>query len=61
MAPFYLVIYIYAGAFASSDAAATLTAVPQPSLQACQQAGEQLASLVKTSTKNLRFACIKGQ
>lgn len=59
MSAFYLVLYIYAGAFAKGDSVA-MVSIPQPSLQACQDAGQQAGHLVKSSAKELRFICVKG-
>lgn len=59
MSAFFLVIYIYAGAFAKGDSVA-IHSIPQPSLQACQEAGKQASSLVKASSKEFRFVCLKG-
>lgn len=59
MSPFYLVIYIYAGMLAKGDSVA-MVSIPQPTLQACQEAGKQSERLVSGSAKDLRFVCIKG-
>lgn len=59
MSPFYLVLYIYAGMLAQGDSVA-MVSIPQPTLQACQEAGKQSEKLVSGSAKDLRFVCIKG-
>ena len=59
MSAFYLVLYIYAGVMAQGDSVA-MVSVPQASLQACQESGEQAKKLVSGSTKTLRFICVKG-
>ena len=55
MSAYFLVIFIYSGGDAVS-----MVSVPQPSVQACQQAGESSKQLVKGSTKELRYICVKG-
>lgn len=59
MSAFYLVLYIYAGAFAKGDSVA-MVSIPQATLQACEDAGKQAGHLVKSSAKELRFICLKG-
>lgn len=55
-----LVLYIYAGAFASGDSVA-LTTIPMQSQEACQSAGKASGSLVTGSAKVLRFVCVKNR
>lgn len=54
-----LVLYIYAGAWAKGDSVA-ITTIPQPSQQSCEAAGNAARSLVKDSTKELRYLCVKS-
>lgn len=56
---FILVIFVYAGAFAKSDSVALLQ-IPQPTLQACQEAGKQIQKMDEGTTKNIKFTCIKN-
>jgi hypothetical protein len=60
MSAYFLVLYIYAGMLAKGDSV-SMVSIPQPSLQACLDAGKDAARLVASSTKELRFVCIKGQ
>lgn len=60
MTAFFLVLYIYAGAFAKGDSVA-MVSIPQPSQQACMAAGSAASDLVRGSAKELRFICVKGQ
>jgi hypothetical protein len=55
-----LVIYIYAGAMAQGDSV-TVTTVPMQTQEACETAGNQLGDLVSSTTKVVRFICIKNQ
>ena len=54
-----LILYIYAGALAQGDSVA-LTHIPMSSEQACRTAGEAAGGLVKTTTKNVRYVCVKN-
>lgn len=56
-----LVIYIYAGMFAKGDSV-TITYIPNFKSEAtCYSAGLSTRSLVKDSTKEHRFVCIKQE
>ena len=53
-----LIMYIYAGTFASGDSVA-ITRVPgYTSELSCNKAGHYGASLVRNSAKEYRFTCI---
>lgn len=54
-----LVLYIYAGVFAKGDSV-TMTSVPGFLSEAdCAAAGTIATQLVRGSTKELRFVCVK--
>lgn len=53
-----LVLYIYAGGFAKGDSVTLMNAGDYPSKQACEAAGGAAAPLVKSTAKELRFACL---
>lgn len=55
-----LVIYIYAGMLAQGDSVA-LTTVPMESEKACRIAGDAANGLVKGSTKNVRYVCLRNK
>lgn len=55
-----LVIYIYAGAMAEGDSV-TLTSVPMATHELCETAGQQLDPLVSSSTKVVRYVCLKSK
>lgn len=47
-----LILYIYVGTY-------TLTHIPMTSEQACRNAGDAASEMVKTTTKNVRYVCVK--
>lgn len=56
---FFLVIYIYAGAFAPGDnVALTTVPAPFPTRESCDAAGKVSHSLVSGSRKEVRFSCL---
>jgi hypothetical protein len=55
-----MILYIYAGAMASGDSVA-LTHVPMSTEQACKAAGEASNGLVRSTTKNVRYVCVKNK
>ena len=59
MSSYYLVIFLYAGAWAESDSV-TVTTVPQQSMESCQIAGNQSKALVSGTKKEMRFVCLKS-
>jgi hypothetical protein len=54
-----LVIYIYAGTFASGDSVALHTIPGWSSEQSCKEAGEKFSPLVKGTTKEVKFICLQ--
>lgn len=54
-----LVIFIYAGMLAKGDSVALQTLPGWTSKATCEQAGRELDPLVRTTTKELRFVCVK--
>lgn len=56
----FLVLYIYAGAMAQGDSVA-LTHMPMATEQACKAAGEASNGLVRATTKNVRYVCVKNK
>lgn len=56
---YILILYIYAGMLAKGDSVA-LTNVTFKSMEACQAAGKQAEFLVKGSTKEVKFICVKS-
>ena len=57
---YVLVLYIYAGAMAQGDSVA-LTHIPMSTEQACKAAGEASNGLVRATTKNVRYVCVKNK
>lgn len=55
-----LILYIYAGALAQGDSVA-LTHVPMASEQACRVAGDAAGGLVRATTKNVRYVCVRNK
>lgn len=55
-----LLVYIYAGAWAKGDSV-TMYAVPMASQEICEKNGEKLNSLVRGSTKEVRYVCMQNQ
>ena len=53
-----LVLYIYAGVWAKGDSVA-LTTIPMATQAACEQAAKETESLVKSTAKDIRHACVK--
>jgi hypothetical protein len=56
---FILVVLIYAGAFAKGDSVALQALPGWSSRAACEQAGRELEPLVKATSKEVRFVCVK--
>lgn len=57
---YVLILYIYAGAMAQGDSVA-LTHIPMSTEQACKAAGEASNGLVRATTKNVRYVCVKNK
>lgn len=57
---YVLILYIYAGTFAQGDSVA-LTHIPMSTEQACKAAGEASNGLVRATTKNVRYVCVKNK
>lgn len=55
-----LILYIYAGAMASGDSVA-LTHIPMATEQACRTAGDASNGLVRATTKNVRYVCVRNK
>ncbi len=58
---FVLVLYIYAGVLAKGDSVTVTTVSDFPNLAMCQSAGKESALLVESSSKNLRYVCLRKQ
>ena len=56
-----LVLYIYAGALASGDSVSLLNVPGFKTEQSCIAAGTAAKPLVRGSTKELRYVCIKQE
>lgn len=56
---YILVMYIYAGMMANGDSVTLLRAGEFNGIDACNAAGLQGNELVKKSTKDYRFLCLK--
>ncbi len=59
METWILVMYVYAGIWAKGDSVALATVTDFSSKPRCEDAGKQLAPLVRDTTKDVRFVCLR--